>query len=410
MMSLYNFIKILYGILVSTFAFIISSILLNVIGGVAPSFYVYLITVVFMFLFNYMVSKSNKTKLIIVMHNLLYFIALYCIFGKSSNLSLQIIVIIQELLMLSAEGISITRDFYRNRLKSLVIGLLIGVFFALFESKQVTTFLYPFYILFFLTGILLLRASRAFEYKLSSSKKVKTYIFILVLSLFLFNPYIYSLAIGIIGILYQKIQWIIVKILYVFSLLLIYPMKAIQLLFKGKNMSEISTKMTDIPYEDQKLIQSDNTFILSIIKTLLFIVIVVSILYMFNLVLNRRKFKNKSKEQLLGIERESLDDSFKKKDSSIKNNWIGRKGKILEMFYDIQKETYKKNIFKKSMTANQLLNISKPYIDGDEEFKYIVDRYNEAKFSSHEVSDEIVDETRVKYKALKKKIKEIKKI
>ncbi|GFZ33684.1 hypothetical protein CSC2_42100 [Clostridium zeae] len=409
-MNLYNFIKILYGILVSTFAFIISSILLNVIGGVTPSFYMYLITVVFMFLFYYMISKSNKSKLIIVIHNLLYFITLYAIFGKSDNLSLQIIVIIQELLLLSAEGISITRDFYRNRMKSLIIGLLIGMFFTLFESKQVTTFLYPFYILFFLNGILLLRASRAFQYKLSSSRRVKTYIFILVLSLFLFNPYIYSLAIGILGMLYQKIQWIIVKILYVFSLLLVYPMKAIQLLFENKNISDASIKMTNIPNEDQKLIQSDNTFILNVIKILLLIGIVIIILYMFKLVLNKRKFKHKSKEQLFGIERESLEDSFKKKDSSIKNNWIGRKGKILEIFYDIQKETYKKNIFKKSMTANQLLNISKPYIDGEEEFKYIVDCYNEAKFSSHEVSDEMLDESREKYKTLKKKIKEIKKI
>ncbi|GKU26888.1 hypothetical protein [Clostridium folliculivorans] len=409
-MNLYNFIKILYGILVSTFAFVISSIILNSIGGVNPSFYVYLITVVFMFLFYYMINNTNKYKLIIAIHNLLYFIILYGIFGKSGNLSLQMIVIIQELLLLSADGISITRDFYRNRLKSLVIGLLIGMFFTLFESKQVTTFLYPFYILFFLTGILLLRASRAFQYKLASSRRVKSYIFILVLSLVLFNPYIYSLAIGTLGILYQKIQWIIVKILYAFSLLLMYPMKVIQLLFQNKNMSDASVKMTDIPYEDQKLIQSDNTFILSVIKILFFIGIVIIILYMFKLILNRRKFKHKSKEQLFGIERESLDDSFKKKDNSIKNNWTGRKGKILEMFYDIQKETYRKNIFKKSMTANQLLNISKPYIDGDEEFKYIVDCYNEAKFSTHEVSDEMIDETRGKYKTLKNKIKEIKKI
>ncbi|GFP73996.1 hypothetical protein [Clostridium fungisolvens] len=409
-MNLYNFIKILYGILVSTFAFVISSILLNVIGGVTPSFYMYLITVVFMFLFYYMISKSNKSKLIVAIHNLLYFIVLYCIFGKSSNLSLQMIVIIQELLLLSVEGISITRDFYRNRLKSLIIGLIIGMFFTLFESKQVTTFLYPFYILFFLTGILLLRASRAFQYKLSSSKRVKTYIFILVLSLVLFNPYIYGLAIDTLGILYEKFQWIIVKVLYIVSLLLMYPMKVIQLLFQSKNISDVSIKMTNIPYEDQKLVQSDNTFILSVIKILFFIGIVIIILYMFKFVLNRRKFKHKSKEQLFGIERESLEDYLKKKDSSIKNNWIGRKGKILEMFYDIQKETYKKNIFKKSMTASQLLNISKPYIDGDEEFKYIVDCYNETKFSSHEVSDEILNKTREKYKILKKKIKEIKKI
>ncbi|MBK1810306.1 hypothetical protein JHL18_06625 [Clostridium sp. YIM B02505] len=409
-MNLYNFTKILYGILVSTFAFIISSILLNVVGGVIPSFYIYLITVLFMFLFYYMVSKSNKIKIIIVMHNLLYFITLYCVFGKSSNLSLQMIVIIQQLLLLSAEGISITRDFYRSRLKSLVIGLLIAMFFTLFESRQVTTFLYPFYISFFLVGILLLRASRAFQYKLSSSKTVKTYIFILILSLVSFNPYIYSLAIGVIGLLYQKSQWIILKILYIFSLLLMYPVKLIQLLFRNKNMGDVGVKSTGIPYEDQKLIQSDNTFMLTIIKSIFFIVIVIVVLYMFKLVLNRRKFRNRSKEQLIGIERESLDDYFKKKDRHNKNNWTGGRGKILEIFYDIQKETYKKNIFKKSMTANQLLNISKPYIETDDEFRYIVDRYNEAKFSSHEVSDEIVDETRGKYKSLKKKIKEIKKI
>lgn len=410
MMNLYNFIKILYGILVSTFAFVISSILLNVVGGVTPSFYIYLITVVFMFLFYYMISKSNKFKLIIAIHNLLYFLTLYFIFGKSSNLSLQMIVVIQELLLLSVEGISITRDFYRNRLKSLVVGLVIGMFFTLFESNQVTMFLYPFYILFFLTGILLLRASRAFQYKLTSSRTVKTYIFILVLSLVLFNPYIYGFAITIIGLLYEKIQWIIIKVIYVFSLLLMYPVQVIQLLFKNKNVSDVSVKMTNIPNEDQNLIQSDNTFILLIIKIMFFVVIGIIVLYMFKLVINKRKFKNRSIEQLIGIERESLDDTFKKKDSSVKNSWIGRKGKILEMFYDIQKEAYKKNLFKKSMTANQLLNISKPYIDGDEEFKYIVDCYNEAKFSSHEVSDEVVDKTREKYKTLKKKIKEIKKI
>ncbi|QAA35009.1 hypothetical protein [Clostridium manihotivorum] len=411
-MNLYRFIKVIYGILVSTFAFIISSILLNAIGGVEPKFIVYVITILFMFLFYYMnnkISKKNGYKIIIVVHNVLYFITLCIMFGVGDNLSLQLIVLIQEVLLFGGESGSITRDFYKSRLRNLVIFLVVGIVFSFFASKEVTTYLYPFYMLFLITGIILLRASRAFQYKLESSKKAKSYIIIIVLSLFLFNPYIYTFLLNIIKILYKKIEWIPLTLIYFISLLLEYPIKMIQaLLANAKTTESVDNGAKTV---DNQLKVGDYSGVTTnlVLKIIFILLIVMFFIIMFRMILKRSKDKQRNIETLGGIERESLEELGKNNKKIKKNNWSGANGKILEIFYNIEKDTYKKNIFKRSMTASQLFNISKSYIDRDKEFKNIIDTYNEAKFSSHEISKEVIKEYEENYKGLKKQIKDIKK-
>jgi hypothetical protein len=331
-------------------------------------------------------------------------------FGIGDNLSLQLIVLIQEVLLFGGESGSITRDFYKIRLRNLVIFLVIGIGFSFFASKEVTTYLYPFYILFLITGIILLRASRAFQYKLESSKKAKSYIIIIVLSLFLFNPYIYTVILSILKILYKKVEWIPLAFIYVLSLLLEYPIKMLQALLANSK----TTESADIGAKtvDNQLKVGDYSGVTTnlVLKIIFIILIIMFFIIMFRVILKRSKDKQRNIETLGGIERESLEKLGKNNKRMRKNNWSGVNGKILEIFYNIEKDTYKKNIFKRSMTASQLFNISKSYIDTHKEFKHIIDTYNKAKFSSHEISEEVTKEYEENYKELKKQIKDIKKV
>ena len=94
----------------------------------------------------------------------------------------------------------------------------------------------------------------------------------------------------------------------------------------------------------------------------------------------------------------------KKLSSIIKERFVSRslREQLLSVYEGFERRAQAKKIFKNHLTATQLYNITKTVVTEADSIRDLTIAYNEAKFSSHPVSEEAV-------KAAKRNLADIKK-
>jgi uncharacterized membrane protein len=308
-------------------------------------------------------------------------------------------------------------NFYKESTKKVFVFFVIFGILSLVVDKVIAEGLYRYYVFLILTRVLLLRESRRFVFKIRD-KKSRVYNFFISAAIILMsfnNGYllikkVFSRIFNIFNYLAEKIFAFILTIIF--------------LPFSGENDEiniDLGIENDSIFYKIHKINSSefekvkvesipgsDITVITNVFKVLLFIFIVIIIYNILKKVKTKYNNYNESViEEKEKIEKYSLkndDNSFKK---LIKRIFLRKKNlneHILYIYGEFEKKTYEKEIFKSYMTATQLSNVTKIYVDKFDELDSMRDIYNEAKFSKHEMSKEDLKKIKNNYENIKKEL------
>lgn len=410
-MNLYKFIKILNIFIISTFSFIVFSIIINLTLNIEPGFILYIITLINGALYYFLSQRQYSSKAIFAISNIAYFIMLFVYFKGNKGYAYEIIAVLQTLMLLRTEEGNPSRGYFKDKFKIIYI-ILGGIVIFLLWMDRSYDYLYSYLFLSIIIGqVLLYRAARSFEYKVPTKNFIRNNLVVMGIVVFLGSPWVYEF----------------IKVVFKYGLIIFAYMatmitKFIILLF-GKQLESVFIKINNIniktssdtiqPPNDidrnvaQQVIQS---WIAKPIEILFLIIIAFLAIYILMRFLKRIQLQKVYSEQFEYMEREKIkkSDFNKKQFRDNRQDFYGERGKIFKVFYNIERELYKRGKFKFHMSATQMMNTAKPHIDNVESFEEIVKYYNEAKFSSKEVSRERSKEVIKNFRKIEKEIKNIK--
>lgn len=284
-------------------------------------------------------------------------------------------------------------------------------------------------VIFLVLSVVLLRSGRDFSNNIKNSK-TRILNIIIVVAAFLFSiryvseKVVYAIKMLLSGIgfllgfvfdivytvIAKYILWPIMKYILVplFHYLGIVFMKIF-----GKGTRKLYPKVDG----SQKIAKENtvgmlnNIAIPQSVKILILIAVITIVLYIVYTKAIKDQMYKKIIDAEVVEEREKIEDNNMKNKKASFGELIKKlftaddnAGKIRRVYKSLEKDTDKKGIYKKYMTATHLKNITSVYIDSKEELKNITSVYNEAKFSDHTIENDKVKATKEEYGKIKKEI------
>lgn len=251
-------------------------------------------------------------------------------------------------------------------------------------------------------AIITLREAMVYECNIKSSKVSKIINYILAgLGLLLTQDFVYSKLIYITEISKQGINYVLSYLVELFLNLLKYPVTLIFSLFEKFTPDSADQNLFTM-YEDMDKVRQIDTIEVAkktgmdnpVITNILKILIILVCIYLFFKVANKiyyRKSKTNNKEYTEVIESIEKSKNTKGKLKYSLKKIFRKKGspreEILYKYGEFIDVATKKKIFKSYMTPSQLKNVIKIRVKSNENISIITDLYNEAKFSTHNISD-----------------------
>ncbi|WP_102399089.1 hypothetical protein [Haloimpatiens massiliensis] len=418
-MSWYRRIKCLFTIEVVMFSYIVWSTLNFIITKKHISnilFFSILTSVFFMEYINY---KKNNKWLVLGVPILLglsvnFFLNKSFISFTLNSAYILFIIVYSYNIEKNNVNYYFSRDVFK---KSLFIVILLWIITMLFGNISNKTF-FRFYIIYFTIGIIYLREIRDYNYNIINKKSLIidgiTVGFIFSLSIEKFYD-IFFKGLMLLKTIFDYVVNVVIKML-IFVLDKPYTaiLNFLKSLFKEEVVSEKGTlKKKVIEKKTKEMISyadKDINFLRIIIRIVVFLIISIIVYKIVS-----KLMYHSSKEEntnVISEEKEKIEIGGKKKKKNILNKFIksiyfGKdpKNKIKYFYRQLQMYSKEKEIFDEYMTATQLENSIIINRDVEkEDLKYITDRYNEVKFSQHEIEKRTAEEFKNRYIKVKKKI------
>ncbi|MCM1990812.1 hypothetical protein [Oceanirhabdus seepicola] len=410
-------IKTLITFSILLLSFIIWSFLINVFGGIDINHDLFLFTTLGCFIMQLLYTKLNTThrKIIsciipIIICITLYFVNYTFFIGVTYSIYTASMIVYMNCIEEKAIDYDNCKTMSVN---ALIVSFTVSIL-TMIVDKEFAFHLFRYYVFLLVVIIMLLRESRNFKFKIRSKYSKYFNLFIsVVIPLACFSKT---------EIIFKKcLMFIIDKVLNVLLWLLHLPLtlleKAVDVMrahIDPAYADELLARMkTYIPHRDifdQGLTPQyeGNYFISQVLKILFFIIIVFIIAKLLLKLISKFQFIKKDTEEI----REQIKTATENKKSGkvkkfFKKTFKGNLSitmRILEVFKEFQTATKNKKIFKSSMTASQLKEVTKLQVDTLNELDEIALIYNEAKFSDHEMNEKQYRKIKENYIEIKKQL------
>lgn len=407
-MSLNRQIRNIYTINFLIFLYIIWSTLSNFVLENKADYKFYIITLLAIFLLQYL-NYKNFNKIISASISLITtFLLMYACMNNFNYVLINMIYYLFIIFLFSKYEKN-SSDYYRLKdyvKKCIIAMIVIAVIVFKIDIYQKQEIL-KFYIIYLASAIILLRKSRAYINKLYKKPSIRNDILITgILVIFCFDSVsngvlkLISLILSVLGLILSYAAIPLEYLLEKFVSLVYYLVgsnfrKMLEKIFKalGKAVyksSTATTSSTKVNYAKGKISPTVTPTWISSVLGLLMIMAIIYIIYKFV----QRYAENREMEVSEGVfeEREKIKNHKGKKETKRIFNFFKR-GKsvndnMIYLFAKFEYTALKSGILKKSMTANELVETAKDYLNTDNEIRILADAYNEAKFSGKDIHED----------------------
>lgn len=420
-MSLQKNIRVLFYTSKIIAIFIIYSMIFNGFGQMTPGYLDFLIAFFIMIIMQILEYRNVNRYVVILFPLFISFVGFFILHGRIDFIPYSVLGLITACALprYDAESISSYKYILKN-LKNSLFMLIGSLVLYVKVDKSFGDSLLRYYIAFLVIAIITLREGRKFEYDIKRKKEDDIVNFsILIAVIIISSNFVYNICRTIIFAIFKVIAFIAEKILVGFVYIISVPLNAIinyvQNLLKvnaGNPNVQISDKKDGL--EELKDIVNDQQMSYVIVENIIKIIIIISIICLIYFVIKRYRYGKVIKEEGVVEIREkiSVEKPLKKKTVKDKlKDILGAKTlnqKILNIYKEFEKVTFKKGWFKSYMTPRQLYKVTRIHIEEKKKIKYITQMYNEAKFSSHEISEDEFMKYKEYYRDIKDKIKNVK--
>jgi hypothetical protein len=414
-MSWYRQIKTFYTISINMFFFIIWGTISSIFLSNKVDYRLYFISLATAFLLQFIMKKfesKNWPKLFAVLVGALLTLAV----SRGMYFILNSIFIIFILYITDTiEHEDINYDAYKARGKSgLILILFLGALLPLLDISLSKSIL-KFYIMYLISNIIVMREARSYYYKIRNPRSLIVNVLISLSILGLSVDIISERLLGLIKYV-MKIAGILINTVIDFiGLLLAKPLlfcisKLKELLTSGMDIIKIPESPSGDPKNIANQIPWEDTGSLLWLYTVTRIVVIIAILIAVFVIISRFVSVYGNKNTDLDEQREKIKRERTKKESFI-NRLIKNlirpgdlRSQILNVYKKFEEKTFDKGIFKRHMTAKQLENITKAYMQDSEGLSGLTSIYNEAKFSKHELEEEKLKVIKEDFNKVKKQL------
>lgn len=421
-MSIYRQVKTLVTLDVTIIAFVVWTTVTNFLFKNAADYKLFFISLTAVLLMQYIYIKK-KNKYLAILLPLALFIPFIFTLSKGIDLFLNtIFVVLSVSVNLAMEEMPVNYEEYKTTAKQGAIILIIIAVLSIGLEKSVANFLYRFFINYMIVTVILLRESRAYQYKVSleynedEAVSKKTFINILfkysvviASTIILTTDWILNKSLNLLNILNNGAD-IIISYLIDFIAKILEPIinGVIHCLQRFFTKTEFSNRLDNISNRLMKNTKninlkkggatiSDSIFVNIIFKIIILLMI---ILLVVNMVKNMKFLKHKSEQYV--EDKEKIYKDIRKNNSKNHRNNISSiikrvfkngtlKEKILYAYWNFEKITDKAKIYETYMTATQLKEETKLNLKHDEYLDVMTDIYNEVKFSNLEPKEDQLD-------------------
>ena len=304
-------------------------------------------------------------------------------------------------------------QYKQDVIKSMVVLIFIWlVSFSL--GVDFVNAMYRFHVLYIIMIIILMRETRRYVYDVKGKSSMVTNIIIGISVLTLSLDYASQIIAKLIDMLMNLASFILYIIISILTVVFGGPLGAIsdklkELILKRKSFvpeqsaieKNLNKQLTVTKYEGIKLPPA----IILVLKILI-LLLILYILYKF-----LSRFRSKTKIYNGFVEEKERIVRKKKKKRWVKDLFDkvfqgggSNREKILYTYKGFEKITEEADIYKPYMTATQLKNVTKINVDNFENLEEMTTVYNEAKFSTHEMSEEQVQQVKKGHNNIKKQL------
>jgi hypothetical protein len=413
-MSWYRKVKSIYTISFVTISFIIWSTLSNWLFQNPVEYKLFLICTCIVFFTQYITSLRLRKTIIITLTLGLSIIACV-VFFKGQNILLNtIFLLIANFTIYIQDNAPIDYFKYKDDIKKSMALLLFIWIISFTLGLEFVDEIYKFHIIYIIMIIILMRETRRYEYDVNSKTSTITNIVIGVCVLTLSLDYAGKIVKGILVMLMNLVSFIlgiIVNLLTeIFGGAISWISQALREFFMDRNTA-VKTETIIHDNVDKPLnINKYNGIKLPPMLIFVFkIIILLIILYMMYKFLSRATSEMKTHNGFTE-EKERIVKKNKKKHWAKKlfgkifeGNGSNR-DKVLYAYKGFEKTTEEAEIYKLNMTATQLKNVTKVYVDNFDDLDEMTQAYNEAKFSTHDITQEQVQQVKKGDRNIKKQL------
>lgn len=414
-MSWYRQIKTFYTISINMFFFIIWAIVSTIFLTNKLDYKLYFISLAAAFALQFLASKIKNRNFAIV---LAIVIGMLMVLMTSKGLFFilnSIFIIFIVLMVSSFEDEDINYEAYKSRARNGLIFILFMGILMPFVDLNLSKSILKFYIMYLISNIVVMREARSYAYKLRNKQGMITNALISIVILLMSVDRVFNLLIGAIKAVLKLLNIILDKIIELLGFILAKPLvfiteKLRAIMQRGmdnfgdpsKDIQDAEQAKSKIPWDNQGGISFPDWLV-----TGFKICLMLLILYIIFLIILRLGSYYSDKGKNIVEEREKIKRGKTRKDNFIKRMFkelfrpSDLRGQVLNIYRKFQQRTFDKGIFKRNMTARQLENVTKTYIEKSEGIDKLTEIYNEAKFSEHVVTESKVKTIKEKFDNIK---------
>lgn len=408
-MSLNRQIRNIYTINFLIFLYIIWSTLSSFAFDNKVDYKLYIISLIGIFIMQYIRYRKLKKVMSVFIASIIAFLLMYAFIGSFKYLIMNMIYYLFIVILFSKYEKSST-DYYRLRdyvKKCIVIMIVVAIIIYNINIYQKQEIL-KFYIIYLASAIILLRKSRAYINNLNKKVSVKNDILIsATLIIFCFDwvsDKVLNVVSAILSAVGLVLSYVAIPLEYLvgkFLRLLYYLFgsvlrKIMAMILKGMGTRSKNSSLKGLI--NSKLDYSKHAVkvhsIPDWVSSALGLLVVLAIVYVVYKFMQRYAEESKTREISEGVfeEREKIKNDNRKKETKGIFNFFKRgksiNDKMIYLFAKFEYAALKSGILKKSMTAYELVEITKDYLKTDDEIRILADAYNEAKFSGKDIHED----------------------
>lgn len=407
-------IRIFYTISSNLFYFILWNTITGMMAIGGNDYKLFLLSMASAFLFQYfLIKKHNKaiTYAIPMAAGILPQLLFYPLLNTLIN---SIFIIFIVLIANMSENEEVSYVVYRYRVKqSLIVIVLLGLLIIFTKLLGGITII-RFFVIFLISAIILLRELRNYSYTLRDKRTLKTNIGITAAIIILSLDFVFNVVSTGFMFIFKSLHAVFTKLVEYIILLTQGPVqKSYDYLSKKFTYKGVTINPQGGKQEEEQLIQDfleKNNYFKTLITHILEALVLIIILYGIYLFIKSYRGKDQKETSSELVEKEKITKVKTQKESFIKRalknifRTLTFKEQVLNVYKKFEEKTYEKGIYKEHMTAKQLENVTKTYIENPEGLPELTEVYNKTKFSMHDVTKEAVEAAKESYGKVRKQL------
>ncbi|MGH4119412.1 hypothetical protein [Clostridium sp.] len=414
-MSGHRKVKSIYNISFVTISFIIWSTLSKWLFENPVEYKLFLICLCVVFLTQYVASLKHK-KILVILPLGVSIIASVIFFKDLASILNTIYLLFSVFTIYLLEDAPIDHSQYKEDINK-SIALLIFIWIISFRlGTDFVDEIYKFHILYIIMIIILMRETQKYVYDIKSKTSMVTNIIIGISVLTLSLDYAGKIVSGLLGILKDLIDFVLIIIITILSKIFGPAMGSISGVdlknpdesILGEHTINNGAIINNHPIDKKEIAQAELQLqpILILVFKIVIILIILYVLYKF-----LTRFRSKAETYNGFIEEKERIVVKKTKKHWVKGLFgkIGSGGgsnrdKILYTYKGFEKITKQADIYKTYMTATQLKSVTKSVVDNSDDLEEMTAFYNEAKFSVHDITEQQVQQVKNGHKNIKRQL------